>query len=447
MKTDLAGLYAELDRAPEDWSIRIRLVEAASARGDLAEARRLVRASPDEDRYLPAELQDRIHALLTGAGGGLLCAAALLLAGCAATGAGDGFAGTKPRSDLIESVRSTTRAEGLATAKRALLAGLAAEDDSGGDLQRRVVRTTADADLVLPDSLAALPAARRARVALAIVPGTKAANPNGKDRTRECLRGAAEVSAAMGFATHFIETEARGAVEENAALVAARMREVFARSDRVILVMLSKGAHDVIRYLQEDGIDLPPADRAKLSVVLSLAGTVQGSVVADWMAHSPRPLALATRRWLRLSGQDAAIDMLESVARSPWDERTAWLLPGRFPQLTWISIAMAPDGEDGRITEHLWAPMVRSRIERTMPYYSPSDGLVESAASVLPDAVEVPEWVVIGSGSHAMPNGAYLGGGRIAPRTTRPGKEKLRPESGGEIMSAYLRALPQSLLR
>ncbi len=357
------------------------------------------------------------------------------------------YAGIGPKSALVGAVRKTTREAGLAEAREQLLAGLAAEDGSRGGLQRRIIRTTADGGLVLPDSLAALPAAQRRRVALAIVPGTKAGNPNGKDRTRECLRGAAEASKAMGFSTFFLETEARGTVQENAELVGSRMREIFARSDQVILVMLSKGAHDVIRYLQEDGVNLSAADRAKLSVVLSLAGTLQGSVVADWMAHSPRPLAAATRQWLHLSGQDAAIDMLESVARSPWEDRTARRLSSRFPRLTWISIAMVPDGEDGRIRERLWAPLVRGRIEKTMPYYSPSDGLVESASSILPDVVTVPEWVVIGSGSHAMPNGTYLGGGRIAPQTTRPGKETLHPESGGEIMSAYLRALPQDLLR
>ncbi len=65
MKFDLAALYAELERVPEDWSVRLRLIEAAAAAGQLEEARRLVRTSPDEDRNLPGELQDRIHALLT----------------------------------------------------------------------------------------------------------------------------------------------------------------------------------------------------------------------------------------------------------------------------------------------------------------------------------------------------------------------------------------------
>ncbi len=68
MRVGLAQLYAELDRAPEDWSVRIRLIEAAVGSGDLPEAKRLVRTSPEMDRPLPAELQQRIHSLLTRRG-------------------------------------------------------------------------------------------------------------------------------------------------------------------------------------------------------------------------------------------------------------------------------------------------------------------------------------------------------------------------------------------
>jgi hypothetical protein len=67
MRADLWELYAELERAPEDWSVRLRLIGLAVGSGDFPEARRLVRTSPESDAHLPAELQDRIHALLTGA--------------------------------------------------------------------------------------------------------------------------------------------------------------------------------------------------------------------------------------------------------------------------------------------------------------------------------------------------------------------------------------------
>lgn len=65
MRAGLSDFYAELERAPEDWSVRLRLIEAAVSSGDVGEAKRLVRDSPDPGRYLPAELQDRIHELLT----------------------------------------------------------------------------------------------------------------------------------------------------------------------------------------------------------------------------------------------------------------------------------------------------------------------------------------------------------------------------------------------
>jgi hypothetical protein len=58
-----------LAKSPEDWSIRIRLVENAVRRGDMDVARRLIRESPDESP-LPHELQFRVHTLMVhGAAG------------------------------------------------------------------------------------------------------------------------------------------------------------------------------------------------------------------------------------------------------------------------------------------------------------------------------------------------------------------------------------------
>lgn len=56
-------LWAQLDRRPGDWTVRMRLVEEAVRRDDLAEARRLVRESPDE-APLPPEWQYRLHTLM-----------------------------------------------------------------------------------------------------------------------------------------------------------------------------------------------------------------------------------------------------------------------------------------------------------------------------------------------------------------------------------------------
>lgn len=350
-------------------------------------------------------------------------------------------------SALLKEARAVTKTKGLPAARTLVETKLRAEDGSVGGLERRVLKTTRDANLVLPDSLAALPKSERQRISIVIVPGTRSGFGAKSDLTQLTLADAAQKARDLGFATHFIRTEPRGTVESNAVQVAAEIRPVFESADRVILVMLSKGAHDVIHYLQEHAADLPATHRNKLAVVLSLAGTVQGSLVADWFAHSPDPAAVTTRIWLRLSGQGDSISMLHTVAETPWHGDTSREMNRLFPRLTWISVAMMPDGPDGQITERLWAPKIRARVVKSSPYLSPTDGLVESAASVLPDEMTVPEWIVLARGSHSMPNGRYLDGSPVAPRTTVPGVEELQPASGGEVMSAYLRALPRSLLR
>jgi hypothetical protein len=348
-------------------------------------------------------------------------------------------------SALLKEARLVTRDRGLLAARELVEGGLARTDESGGEMERRIVRTTGDATLVLPDSLAALPEAKRKRIAIVIVPGTQVVSGK-SSATRDVLRNASGMVKEMGFSTYFIDTPPRGGVSENAVQVAAQIAPIFATVDHVVLIMLSKGAHDVISYLQDHAMELPPAHRRKIDLVISLVGTVQGSVVADYFANGNRPIPVATRMSLALQGQRNQIRMLETIAASPWRAGDASRMREAFPDLTWLSLAMIPDGKNGRITERLWSPFVRWCIYQNSPYYSPADGLVETAASVLPDEVDFPEWIVPAYGSHAMANGHYADGTPVAPKTRNPGDESLNPESGGEVMSAYLRALPTSLL-
>ncbi len=60
----LSELEADLGRNPEDWSIRLRLIEGYILEDSKDAARRLVRESPD-DTPLPPELQLRLHTVMT----------------------------------------------------------------------------------------------------------------------------------------------------------------------------------------------------------------------------------------------------------------------------------------------------------------------------------------------------------------------------------------------
>ena len=67
MRASDEELYEELERSPEDWAVRLRLVRSAVESGELNEAKRLVRESPDEGP-LPTELQQQIyHLMIEGA--------------------------------------------------------------------------------------------------------------------------------------------------------------------------------------------------------------------------------------------------------------------------------------------------------------------------------------------------------------------------------------------
>jgi hypothetical protein len=63
-----SDMEAQLARNPEDWSLRIRLIEGCVRRDDMAGARSLVRESPD-DSPLPPELQFRLHTLMVHGSG------------------------------------------------------------------------------------------------------------------------------------------------------------------------------------------------------------------------------------------------------------------------------------------------------------------------------------------------------------------------------------------
>lgn len=64
MRGTVEELYDELEKVPEDWSIRLRLMEHAIELGDYQEAKRLVRSSPGS-QALPEELQARVYEIMT----------------------------------------------------------------------------------------------------------------------------------------------------------------------------------------------------------------------------------------------------------------------------------------------------------------------------------------------------------------------------------------------
>jgi hypothetical protein len=372
----------------------------------------------------------------------LVCLALLLVCSCS----------TRPLSlnpsaqgSLLDQARAITKERGLVEAREFVIEQLGNLDSSRGEMESRISLTTSSSALSFPDSLMAMGAEGRANVALVIVPGTKV-KPCIPSKARETLVEAMRKAQELGFKACIIDTPYHSTPSESAEIIAGQLTPIISESEHVMLMMLSKGAHDVAFFLQDHAANWPPDERAKFKAVISLAGTVQGSIAAAWMAGSPHPAPLLLRNSLRISGQGHIVEMLEEVGVSPWHTATLQRLSHTFPNLTWISFAMIPDGEDGRVTEKVWMPQMRRLIEREAPFFSPEDGLVESLASVMPQESDLPQWVIRGFGSHILTNGRFPDGSRIAPTTTVEGVEEINPASGAELMDALLRALPAPLL-
>ena len=373
--------------------------------------------------------------------GGVGCAggkgdALILPPPAAATGA-DSF---------VDEVRQISAKEGLPAAREYLVGALVEKDDSNGRMETRLMRTCRDVDHVYSDSLVALPKSTRSGIGIAFIPGMKAKGGFKPSKPVQALAAAAKETERLGFQATLIPAVSRGSVDKNAAAMSASLAKVFAEADEVILLAKSKGAHDLVYYLRHQGSELPAAERAKLKGICVLAGTVQGSFVADWFAHHDAPWASGTRAMFNLTGRASQINMLETVATSPWKDAPADFPLAQFPNLTFINLVVLPDGEDGRPTGTVWSPFLSEQLQKTAGWESPNDSLVESAAEVLPDFIDAPQWIVRTSGSHAFPKGEFLNGEKVCPNTKPLEDGTLNPECGAEIMNAFLRALPSSLL-
>ncbi len=356
-------------------------------------------------------------------------------------------AATTGADSFVEEVRQLSAKEGLPAAREFLVKELAEKDDSDGRMESRLMRTCRDVDYVYPDSLVALPEAERARIGIAMIPGMKAKGGLKPSKPVQALEAAARETKRLGFQATLIPAVSRGRVDKNAAAMSAALAEVFAESDQVFLLAKSKGAHDLVYYLRHQGAELPAEERAKLRGICILAGTVQGSFVADWFAHHRAPWAAGSRVMLTLTGRGKQVDMVETVANSPWKDVPADFPLAQFPNLTFINLVVLPDGEDGRPTGTVWSAFMGKQLQKTAGWESPNDSLVESAAEVLPEFIDAPQWIVRTSGSHAFPKGTFLDGSKVCPNTLPLEDGTLNPECGAEIMNAFLRALPSSLLR
>jgi hypothetical protein len=231
---------------------------------------------------------------------------------------------------------------------------------------------------------------------------------------------------------------------------ADRLRDFLAtrlpRVDRAIVVGFSKGATDLVEFWLDDAHSLPAMELRKIRLWVNFAGALRGSEVARWLATDPGPRAALIRALVNLkSGSpQARFDDLASIANDPWRAKPRTLPSHRARNLLVINVAVLPEGRDGWSDRDPLFEFLGRQAALGPQVISPCDGLVESAAAILPPHTGLRQWIVRIRGSHALLDGHYPNGAPVAPGYAEGGTA--RRKSGAKLMDDFLRALPQSAL-
>ncbi len=306
-----------------------------------------------------------------------------------------------------------------------------------------MLRTHADKSLCYPATLATLTPAERARTGFFFVLGYR---PQ-KARSERVIREAVEGMRARGWHARLVEVGRHRTTTDDAAALQVLLAVELPKVDRAVLVGFSKGGTDCMEWFAGPARDLPARQRSKIRLLMSFAGALRGSSVADWIAQGRGSGALAVRTMVRIrepEGRDA-VEEARSMGGDPWAEGRLGSLRAITPRLEALSIVAVPDGVDGYPTTD---PQMRSLsllAGAGRKEIGPNDGMVETGAQVLPAAAGVRQRIIRVFGSHSVLDSRYADGSRVAHAYRLDAKGDAHWKSGLELLDDLMRAVPRSL--
>ena len=165
----------------------------------------------------------------------------------------------------------------------------------------------------------------------------------------------------------------------------------------------------------------------------------------DFVAAAHSVSARALRLSWRLRDQAEAASILaevRSLAPDPWAEQPHLSLRRIAPNLRAVCFSVLPDGPDGHPSTDLKFRLLSRLASRDNPSIGPGDGLVESAAQILPPQARTPQQIVRVFGSHALLDGHFANGTPVAPLYSSSSASRWL--AGRQLMDVLLRALPRS---
>jgi hypothetical protein len=345
-------------------------------------------------------------------------------------------------NDLVAQARLWRQREGLVAARDKLVHALTRQDSDHGMFERRVWATNADKTRIWPDSVAAVSPAQRARTGVFILLGYRQRS----GRSQRVIRHVEKTLRAQGWHAKMIEVGEWSSPSEDTQAMDVVMRQELPLVDRALLIGFSKGGWDWINWLHGPAATLPREERAKIRLLVNFAAMLRGSAVAGWAAHDTGPEATIFRAIMlvRFGIKGASTTWLNSLSRDPWSRPNTKPLCSIAPRLRTIQFVALPEGGDGQTHVNHFFDWTGFSSSHWQTWMGPCDGMAESAAQLLPQHENVPQWIVGVKGSHALLDGRYLNDGIVSRRYRAKGSDWWR--GGDEMMDDLMRALPRSTI-
>lgn len=344
-----------------------------------------------------------------------------------------------PEDDLVRQAREWRKQDGLKSARDQLVTKLEKMDAGGGGFEQRLLKANKDKHFIFPDSMARLSAAERSRTGIYFLCGFHTAS----DLSKRVAANVVESLRRQGWHARLIDLTPHETVEQDARRVQTAMARELPHVDRAVVAGFSKGGLDWMQWFAHEAEKLPARERAKVRLMLSFAGVLRGSMVADWLYRGWPPFAHTTRLYVRLFDPDGSkvIKDVRSVSQDPWMQKPAPRLREMAPDLRVVSLVAVPDGRGGHPQAHLGFNLLSRFVATQWPWVGPLDGMTESASQVLPPGSGVEQHLVRVLGSHALLDGRYMNGANVSAAFKQPGGDPGR--GGEELLDDLLRSLPR----
>jgi hypothetical protein len=338
--------------------------------------------------------------------------------------------------DLVDFGRKLSRKFGMLAARQYVTELVQAQDASSGAFMSSFEKALFNSDYSERGSLSRLSKSERSKVLFLFANGLGQVEG---DFSVTVVKKAIDWLRTEGYQADSLIFLPYGGGEINGRLIASQIKDAVRLNsvDSLILVGLSKGVQDIVYSLS--ALSGEPKI-AKIRAVVSISGVVRSSIVARWLLDSYRPTALLLRRSLLIPflGNFTDFEGIKSLATDPWEKLLQKGLPSGFRPI-WINFVMLPNGPDGFPTSRFLVKRTERSLRKTSFEAGPFDGLVESAASILPPGTGLTQWNILLYGSHGLVDGRFLDGNPLTPVDRKEDPTR----TGERLMDAVLRILPQ----